>query len=146
MVRKLGPPPKASSEAVHKSMVSNRGKNTGPEQAIRVALRERGLRGYRLNWNRAPGRPDIAFPRQRVAVFVNGCYWHRCPYCNLKVPKTHRDYWTRKFELNIERDKRKRRELKKAGWRVIVVWECQIKKRLDAVATRVETAVRDRMD
>lgn len=146
MARKLVPPPKASSEAVRKSMVANRGKNTGPEQAIRAVLRNRGLRGYRLNWNGAPGRPDVAFPRQRVAVFVNGCYWHRCPHCNLKIPRTNRDYWKRKFHLNVERDSRNKRELERAGWRVVVVWECQVRKRINAVATRIEAAVRDHTD
>jgi len=144
MVRKLGPPPKASSEAVHKSMVSNRGKNTGPERAIRAALSGRGLRGYRLNWNGAPGRPDIAFPRRRVAVFVNGCYWHRCPHCSPKIPKTHRGYWTRKFELNVQRDKRKLKELREAGWRVVVAWECQINKDPYQAVERIERALANR--
>lgn len=144
MPRQLGPPPHASSEAVSKSMKSNRGKDTSPERIIRSALWTRGLRGYRLHWKGAPGRPDIAFPRHRLAVFVNGCYWHRCIYCNLSIPKTHEDFWKRKFELNIARDKRKKEELEKSGWRVLTLWECEIKKDLDSCIRRVKNELDSR--
>lgn len=103
-------------------------KNTKPELLLRKALRQNGLSGYRLHWKKVPGKPDIAYPNKKIAVFVNGCYWHRCPYCSPSTPKTHKSFWLNKFRKNIERDQRKVKELKKLGWTVITVWECQIKK------------------
>lgn len=86
-----------------------------------------GVRGYRLHWKAVPGRPDIAFPKRRVAVFVNGCFWHRCPNCNLPLPKTHRRFWLSKFKRNRRRDEEKLRELALAGWESVVIWECQLR-------------------
>jgi len=79
--------PRPRSEAVSRVMSANRAKDTRPEVALRKALRRAGGRGYRLHYKRVPGRPDIAFVSKRVAVFVNGCYWHRCPKCDLPLPK-----------------------------------------------------------
>ncbi len=126
MTRQLGPPPVATSPAVSRSMRGNVPKNTQPEIRLRQQLWAAGLRGYRLHWRKAPGRPDIAFPGRRLAVFVNGCFWHRCPNCQPAVPRSHSDFWARKFELNQERDARKQRELEQAGWRVITAWECEL--------------------
>jgi DNA mismatch endonuclease, patch repair protein len=128
-------------EATSRVMSANRGKNTSPELILRKALYQRGLRGYRLHWTKAPGRPDIAFPGKKVAVFVNGCFWHRCPYCRPSMPRTNVDFWTAKFERNKERDRRKRKELKDAGWKVIVVWECQIKKNISGCLNRIRVQV-----
>ena len=108
-------------------MKANRSKNTKPELIVRKTLREIGFPGYRLNWKKAPGKPDIAYPGKKIAIFVNGCFWHRCPYCNLSMPKTHMEYWTEKFQKNIERDERTSRELKDNGWRVVTIWECELK-------------------
>lgn len=126
MADKLGPIPKSTSAAVTKSMRGNRGRNTGPEIELRRLLRGAGFPGYRLHW-KAPGRPDIAFPGRRVAIFVNGCFWHRCPHCQPACPKSHSEYWARKFALNIERDARNSARLANAGWRVVTVWECQLR-------------------
>ena len=123
----LGPPPPASSPAVAKVMKSNRAAETEPEISLRKALREAGLPGYRKNWKGAPGRPDIAYPGKRLAVFVHGCFWHRCPRCNLPLPKTNLDFWRRKFERNTERDRRKVRTLEELGWKVLVAWECEVR-------------------
>ncbi len=120
------PPP--SSEVTTKVMKANKGKNTKPELAVRLMLRNLGHPGYRLNWKWAPGRPDIAFPGRKIAIFVNGCFWHRCPNCNLPAPKSHTDFWTEKFKRNVKRDERKITELETAGWKVITIWECEIKK------------------
>lgn len=109
-------------------MKGNRARNTNPELSLRRLLREGGFTGYRLHWKRAPGHPDIAYPGRRIAVFVHGCFWHRCPHCNPPLPKSHLDYWERKFELNKERDARKIRDLEAAGWSVFVIWECQLKR------------------
>ncbi len=136
--------PRASSESVMKSMKSNRGKNTRPEILLRSALWTSGIRGYRLHRKGIPGRPDISFGNQRVAVFVNGCYWHRCPKCSLPLPKTHMGFWTKKFELNVKRDERKITELEADGWLPLVIWECEIKNDIDKCVERVRQALRAR--
>lgn len=109
-------------------MKGNRGKNTKPELLVRGMLREAGFPGYRVHWSGAPGRPDIAYPGRKVAIFVNGCYWHRCPTCNPPTPKAHAEFWTTKFIANEDRDKRQVASLQEAGWTVIVIWECALKK------------------
>ncbi len=121
-------PPPASSEATRHVMQANRSKNTKPELLVRAALREAGLTGYRLHWKKAPGRPDVCFPGRRVAVFVHGCFWHRCPHCSPSRPKTHPEFWEAKFARNRERDERDNALLVSAGWTVIVVWECRLRR------------------
>jgi len=123
-------------------MRANQGKNTEPEVLLRSALRSMGLRGYRLHWPSAPGRPDVAFPGRKVAVFVNGCFWHRCPHCGQALPKSHTDFWQRKFQLNQERDQRKRQELEETGWTVLVLWECEVRTSAAACALRVADLVK----
>ena len=118
--------PKPLNENVSRVMSSNKAKNTKPELTLRKALFANGIRGYRLNWKNAPGTPDIAFPGKKIAIFVNGCYWHRCPLCDLPLPKTNIKFWKNKFENNIDRDERKTKELCDIGWKVITIWECEI--------------------
>ncbi len=129
MPRQLPNPP-PSSENARNTMRANRGSNTGPELRLRAALRTAGLAGYRLNWRAAPGRPDIAYPGRKVAIFVHGCFWHRCPRCNPPNPKAHSEFWTRKFELNVERDARKRAQLEAGSWLVLEIWECDVRERV----------------
>ena len=119
--------PKPLSESTSKVMSANKAKNTKPEILLRKALWEEGVRGYRLNWKKAPGRPDIAFPGKKIAIFINGCYWHRCPKCDLPLPKSNVQFWKDKFDKNIARDKKKNKELLDLGWHVLVFWECDIK-------------------
>lgn len=119
--------PKPTSEVTSKVMKANKGKDTGPEQAVRRLLREMGYPGYRLNWKKVPGRPDIAYPGRKIAIFVNGCFWHRCPLCNLPLPKSHTEFWKEKFERNVTRDEEKTRALETLGWTVITIWECELK-------------------
>jgi len=114
------------SEAVTKYMRSNRGKDTKPEVILRKALRAAGIRGYRLHWKKVPGRPDIAFPGKKVAVFVNGCFWHRCPKCNLSMPAHNAEFWRQKFNNNVLRDENKLRQLADLGWTTLVIWECEL--------------------
>lgn len=116
------------SEATRHVMQANKSKNTKPELRVRAALREAGVPGYRLHWKAAPGKPDIAYPGRKVAVFVNGCFWHRCPYCALPEPKSNVEFWEAKFARNRARDARDRSQLAAAGWTVLVVWECRLKK------------------
>ena len=108
-------------------MQANRSKNTGPELAVRAALRAAGLTGYRLHWKKAPGRPDVCFPGRRVAIQINGCFWHRCPHCDPSRPKTHAEFWQEKFDRNVARDIEKTRALEALGWTVITIWECELK-------------------
>lgn len=102
-----------------------RSQDTTPEMAIRQLVHGLGFR-YRLHVKDLPGRPDLVFPRRRKIIFVHGCYWHRhrCPASTL--PRAHREYWKTKLSRNAERDKRNLRELRKTGWDVLIIWECQI--------------------
>ena len=98
-------------------MKANRAKDTKPERTLRLALREAGYPGYRLNWKSSAWSAGHLVSRVgRVAVFVHGCYWHHCPRCHPNLPKSNPEFWARKFELNRERDARKRRQLEEADW------------------------------
>jgi DNA mismatch endonuclease (patch repair protein) len=122
-------------------MQANRARDTAPERRLRKALRDAGLGGYRVNWKNAPGRPDIAYPGRMVAIFVHGCFWHHCPVCYPNLPKSNTAFWARKFELNHERDARKRRDLEGHGWVVVEVRECAIRDHVDATVSSVAEAV-----
>lgn len=102
-----------------------RGKDTGPEKCVRGILREMGLR-YRLNVTGLPGKPDLVLRRLRKVVFVHGCFWHkhRCRLGRVQ-PATNAAFWERKREGNRQRDARTRRALRKQGWQVLTVWECE---------------------
>jgi DNA mismatch endonuclease, patch repair protein len=141
-MRQLPPNPSASSENVRKVMRANRARDTGPELELRRALCRSGIVGYRVNLKGIPGRPDIAFTRAKVAVFVHGCFWHHCPQCNRHLPKSHSTFWRRKFQLNRERDRRKRRMLVGLGWTVLEIWECAIRKDLPGCVRDVARALR----
>ena len=138
---KLIPPGKASSPAVAASMRGNRSKDTLPEISLRKALWRSGLRGYHKNVVILPGKPDVVYPRPQIAVFVHGCFWHRCPMCSLPMPKTNTEYWQAKFQRNQERDGRNMQALRDAGWAVVRLWECEVKKALDECVARVRQAI-----
>ncbi len=102
-------------------------KSTGPEVKLRKALFARGFR-YRLNVKKLPGSPDIVLPKYRAAIFVHGCFWHRHEGCRYAtMPKSRVEFWTKKFEANVARDRRNVEELLEMGWRVAIVWECALK-------------------
>jgi DNA mismatch endonuclease (patch repair protein) len=136
---KRSPVPK--NETVSRVMSANRAKNTSPELKLRKALWQHGIRGYRLHPKTIPGRPDIAFTSKKLAIFVNGCYWHRCPKCNYALPKTNTDFWLQKFTRNTERDQRKKRELQRLGWKVVFVWECDLKHSIPSAVARIQKAL-----
>lgn len=121
-----GRAPIPMKESTSRTMSSIKDKNTKPELILRKILWYNGVRGYRLHWKKAPGKPDIAFPGKKIAIFVNGCFWHRCPNCNPPMPKSHSDFWKEKFEKNVKRDKIKIKLLEKQNWKTITIWECQI--------------------
>lgn len=102
--------------------------NTKPEETVRKFLFSNGLR-YRKNDKRYVGKPDIVLPKYRTIIFVNGCFWHGHENCKyFAMPKSNTDYWENKIKRNIERDKKNISFLESQGWRVIVVWECELKK------------------
>jgi DNA mismatch endonuclease (patch repair protein) len=117
-------------------MSSIKGKDTKPEVIFRKALWDQGIKGYRLHY-KTIGRPDIALVNKKIAIFIHGCYWHRCPKCDLPVPRSNTGFWKEKFHKNVERDKGKERLLKEAGWAVFVIWECEIKKDLQKTLSLV---------
>lgn len=108
-------------------MMSNiKGKNTKPEMVLRRALHQIGFR-YVLHDKRLPGKPDMVFPKYRSVVFVHGCFWHQHQGCkNATMPSTRPDFWKNKLQGNVVRDRERIEELKNLGWRVLVVWECQL--------------------
>jgi len=135
---RLGNPPKAVNPNVSKSMKSNRSKGTKPEKMLQRILLDSGLKGYRLNWKNAPGRPDVSYPGRKVAIFVNGCFWHRCPKCDLPLPKSNRDFWINKFSRNIMRDRLKIKRLRSLGWKTLIIWECELKKEPKKVSEKLK--------
>lgn len=102
-----------------------KGRNTGPEKAVRRILRARGYK-ITINLKRLPGKPDIFLPRHDLAIFVHGCFWHRHSCKKASVPKTNKLFWRKKLERNVERDRHNRRDLAKMGYRSLVIWECQV--------------------
>jgi DNA mismatch endonuclease (patch repair protein) len=116
-----------SSERRSQIMARIRSKNTSPEIRVRRVAHALGLR-FRLHRQDLPGRPDLVFPRHRTVVFVHGCYWHQHRGCKRsQLPKSAQDFWSDKFSKNLERDARNEALLKKQGWSIIVIWECETK-------------------
>ncbi|MDY7229028.1 very short patch repair endonuclease [Hyalangium rubrum] len=106
-------------------MKAVRQEGTRPELVVRRVLVARGIR-YRLNVRSLPGSPDVANVRRRFAIFVHGCFWHRHPGCrHATFPRSNQEFWSKKFEDNVQRDRRKVQSLCELGFRVIVLWECQ---------------------
>ncbi|WP_310244614.1 very short patch repair endonuclease [Microbacterium sp. BE35] len=113
----------ASSERTARSMRSNRGRDTGPERAVRTILHAEGFR-YRVDFAPLGGRrrADIVFTRPRVAIFIDGCFWHCCPAHGTQ-PRQNADYWLPKLRRNVERDRETDASLRDAGWTVLRFWE-----------------------
>jgi DNA mismatch endonuclease (patch repair protein) len=108
--------------------------NVSTELKVAGILRASGVRGWRRHLS-LPGRPDFTFPKQRVCIFVHGCFWHDCPRCR-KRSSTRPKYWTDKIEVNRRRDQRVLRELRRRGYKVIVIWECTLRRKEPAAAIR----------
>ena len=123
-----------------------KGKDIKPEEIVRKYLFSQGFR-YRKNDKRLPGKPDIVLPKYKTVIFVNGCFWHKHEGCKYFVwPKSNSEFWKEKIESNIVRDKKQYEELKNAGWHVIIVWECELKKKqrmdtLERLVTEIQTIV-----
>jgi len=112
-----------------------RGRDTKPELLLRRTLHALGFR-YRLHGRKLPGRPDIVLPKYRAVIFVHGCFWHRHEGCKLATtPSTRREFWQGKFQENVARDQRNIKSLRVSDWRVAVVWQCDIEKRIGEVSS-----------
>lgn len=135
-----------------KLMAGIRGRDTTPELMVRRIAHRMGLR-FRLHRRDLPGRPDLVFPKHRLAVFVHGCFWHRHEGCrHASTPKSRIAFWTEKFAANVERDARQEVALRTLGWQVFVIWECETKDRaaveckLAALITREAAAPGEYLD
>jgi hypothetical protein len=113
------------------NMARVKSKNTKPEVLLRKLLWHKGFR-YRLNYKELPGSPDLYIPKYRVAIFVNGCFWHMHENCRYSsIPKSNYEFWKNKLEGNVERDKKNYAQLESMGIKVIVVWGCEIKRMME---------------
>ena len=116
-------------------------KDTKPEELVRLFLFSQGFR-YRMNDARLPGKPDIVLPKYKTVIFVNGCFWHGHEGCKYFVwPKNNAEFWTEKIGKNIVRDRTNHQLLRAQGWKIIDVWECQLKK--DSRGTTLDNLVRE---
>lgn len=113
-------------------------KDTKIEVEVRKYLFSKGYR-FRKNDKRYPGKPDIVLPKYHVAIFIHGCFWHRHEGCkDATIPKTRTEFWLEKFEKNVRNDQIKQEKLKELGWKVIVIWECELKKDFLKTMERLE--------
>lgn len=126
------------SAARSRNMAAIRSRDTSPEHVVRSTLRKMGI-PFRLHVRKLPGCPDIVLPQRRVALFVHGCFWHahRCKI-GRRIPKTNVAYWIAKRARNKQRDGRSRRALRRAGWRVLTIWECETRQ-----VARISEKLRD---
>lgn len=130
-----------SKEGRSRIMSSIRGKNTKPEMLVRSGLHQRGFR-FRVHDTNLPGSPDLVLKKYSAVVFVHGCFWHRHKGCkNVGMPSVNREYWKEKFLTTEARDKRNQTELLRKNWRVIVVWECGLRKGPNQVIDSLASAI-----
>ena len=117
---------------------------TKPERKVRSLLHQLGFR-FRKNVKELPGCPDIVLPRYRTVVFVHGCFWHRHSKCSRgkAIPRNNQAYWISKFQRNVERDNENQKKLVSEGWKVLIVWCCELKKSPEDVINRLVSEIRD---
>lgn len=126
-----------------KNMQHIRSKDTKPEVKVRSWLFRRGFR-FRKNDARYPGKPDVVLPKYHTVIFVNGCFWHHHEDCQYAyIPKSRTDFWVKKFKRNQVNDKLHRDQLKAMGWKVITIWECELKKDFENVMNRVMFIIKE---
>lgn len=120
-----------------------RSQDTRPEILVRHELFRRGYR-YRINVSKLPGKPDIVMPKYKTVIFINGCFWHGHDGCkHFVLPKTNADYWETKIHGNKQRDKESTWRLQQQGWKVIVIWECEIQKsQLPSIIDKIDSIVK----
>ncbi len=128
---------KISPERRSWNMSQIRCKNTSPERKVRSLLHRMGYR-FSLNRQELPGKPDIVLSKYKTVVFVHGCFWHRHKGCKEStMPKSRTDFWKQKFKDNVKRDIIAQRQLRRAGWQVLIVWQCQVERSPQSVANRL---------
>ena len=115
-------------EVRSRNMSHIRSANSKPEEKVRKYLFSKGFR-YRKNDRRYPGKPDIVLPKYKTAIFINGCFWHKHDCPRFVWPSSNEDYWVQKILGNVERDQKNHALLIEQGWKVLVIWECQLKKK-----------------
>lgn len=137
---------RVSKEVRSQNMSKIKGKNTLLEQKVRKELYRLGYR-YRLNVSKLPGKPDLVLNKYKVAIFVNGCFWHHHKDCRLAVvPKSNVEFWEEKLNKNIERDKRKSEELALLGYEVLTLWECEIENNFEETISKTDTYLKSRLE
>jgi DNA mismatch endonuclease (patch repair protein) len=119
-------------------MQAVKSKGTRLEKRFFAMLVGMGISGWNKNVKSITGKPDIVFPNQKVAIFVDGCFWHGCPHCHRKLPKTNRIYWERKIKRNIDLAKLYNKQLRQDGWIVIRIWEHEL-----ADTTKIKSRVKE---
>ncbi len=112
-----------------------KGRDTKPELSLRKLLFRKGVRGYRTHY-KLPGKPDIVFLSKKVAIFIDGCFWHKCPKCFIE-PETRKGFWLNKISGNVKRDKEVKKLLKKDKWKVLRFWEHEVKKDANKVTEKI---------
>ncbi len=135
LTKTVGRAPKASAPQVSRTMRSNKSWGTRPEVFLGRTLRKKILRSD------LPGKPDFVFPRAKLAIFVHGCFWHRCPECKIALPKTHSSYWKKKLERNVERDRLNKERLSSLGWKVLEIWEHTILEDPKSTACKIKQII-----
>lgn len=136
-----------SKEARSKNMSHIPSKNTKPEEIVRKYLFSKGFR-YRKNDSSLPGKPDIVLPKYKTVIFINGCFWHAHQGCKWFVlPKSNIEFWNKKFRYNAERDQIHYEKLRDLGWRVIVIWECELRHQNSMICLEhLDTSIRREND
>lgn len=120
-----------------RTMRAVQGKGTGLERRLWAMLAGMGLCGWRRNPEGILGNPDVVFETERVALFVDGCFWHGCPHCQRKLPQTNAEYWERKIRRNVERDKKNSQALLDEGWTLVRIWEHELESEQSRATLRV---------
>lgn len=123
-----------------KTMQAVKGKCTRLERRLFAMLAGMRIKGWRRNADDIEGKPDVVFSQEKLAIFIDGCFWHGCPVCNRKLPETNRDYWVRKINRNVELAKIHNQKLADEGWTVIRIWEHELKDK--EAMQRTKSAVR----
>ena len=132
------------SPQVRKIMRRNSARSSRPEAIVRSALWNAGLKGYRKNVGDLPGKPDVVYAKRKLCVFIHGCFWHSCPRCRSgKTVAKNASYWERKLLENAVRDDRDIERLKQRGFRVLILWECEVKSGLADFVTQVAATLAD---
>lgn len=121
-----------------------RSKNTSPELLVRKALWADGIR-YRIHDKTVIGTPDISIKTKKIAIFIDGCFWHGCPSCYIK-PKSNKLYWRKKLSYNKNRRKNVKDKLKADGWKIMEFWECNIRDDTDRIASKIKTKIEKEND